>query len=188
MEIQIQALGCGFTGSIRAVDLTFALRVYVNQLLIEEKSMKKVVFTLLAVISLLSTALAHEHHPPHQGILIVLGEEFAHLELVFDNTTGTLTAYSLDGEAENAVPLTQTEIVFKLTPPGGAPFDLPLRAVKNVLTGETVGNTSQFSGQSDSLKGLIKFSGTITSVTTRGQSFKDVRFAFPEGNDNDKTK
>ena len=45
----------------------------------------------------------HEHVAPHGGALVELGEELAHLELVHDPTTGTLTAYVLDGEAEQAV-------------------------------------------------------------------------------------
>ena len=43
----------------------------------------------------------HEHHAPHHGALEVLGDEFAHVELVLDEKTGRLTAYVLDGEAEN---------------------------------------------------------------------------------------
>ncbi len=150
--------------------------------------MKKIIFTLLATIALVSNALAHEHHPPHKGILIVLGEEFAHLELVLDSTTGTLSAYSLDGEAENAIPLTHSEIVFKITPLNGTQFDLPLKAVENPLTGETIGNTSEFKEQSDALKGVTKFAGVITAVKSKGQDFKDVVFDFPEGNDHDEDK
>ncbi len=148
--------------------------------------MKKVLLTLLISIGLLSNAFAHEHHPPHKGVLIVLGEEFAHLELVLDPSVGSLTAYSLDGEAENAVPLTQTEIVFRIEPKNGkTTFDLPLKAVENPLTGETVGSTSEFTAQTDALKGLDKFKGTITAVNTKGQDFKDVAFDYPEGNDHD---
>lgn len=136
------------------------------------------------IFSFEGQALAHEHHPPHHGVLIVLGEEFAHLEFVLDNVTGTLTAYSLDGEAENAVPLTQSQIIFKIHPKNRKlDFDLPLKALENPLTGETAGNTSQFAAQSDSLKGLDKFTGTIEVVNTKGQNFKEVSFDYPEGND-----
>ncbi len=151
--------------------------------------MQKIIFTFLAVVGLISNVFAHEHHPPHQGVLIVLGEEFAHLELVLDGTGGTLSAYSLDGEAENAVPLVQPEIVFKITPKNGAPaFDLALKAVENPLTGETPGNTSEFRAQTDQLKSLTKFFGAISAVNTKGQDFKNVSFDFPEGNDRDEKK
>lgn len=149
---------------------------------------KKIFFTLLIIFGFISVTLAHEHHPPHKGVLIVLGDEFAHLELAFDNTTGTLTAYSLDGEAENAIALAQKEIVLEITPAGGTPSDLSLKAVENPLTGETVGNTSEFSGQAISLKGAAEFFGVIESITTKGQEFKNISFNFPEGNDHDDKK
>ena len=148
--------------------------------------MERTLLALVFAAALLSTAYAHEHHPPHQGVLIVLGKEFAHLELVLDKTTGTVSAYSLDGEVENAEPLKQAQIVLKITPKnGGAAFDLALKAVENPLTGETVGNTSEFKGQSDALKDLDKFAGVITAISTKGADFKDVAFDFPEGNDHD---
>ena len=151
--------------------------------------MKKIIFVLLAVIALAANAFAHEHHAPHKGVLIVLGEEFAHLELVLDSDTGTLSAYSLDGEAENALPLVQKEILFKISPEKDAPvFELSLKAVENPLTGEVAGNTSEFSAQVDALKGVSKFTGTITEVTTKGQKFRGVSFNYPEGNDHDDDK
>ena len=147
--------------------------------------MRIIAFTLLVVFGFINSTFAHEHHPPHQGVLVVLGEEFAHLELVLDSDKGVLTAYSLDGEAENAIPLDRQELVFKITPAHQASFNLSLKAVENPLTGETVGHTSEFSAQSDSLKGVKNFFAVIDSVTTKGQEFKDVNFGYPEGNDHD---
>ena len=49
------------------------------------------------------TQAHHEHTAPHGGTLVVFGNEFAHIELVLDQTTGKLTAYVLDGEAEKSV-------------------------------------------------------------------------------------
>ncbi len=45
----------------------------------------------------------HEHHPPHGGTPVVLGDEAYHLELVRDPQAGTLQAFLLDGEMENFV-------------------------------------------------------------------------------------
>lgn len=146
--------------------------------------MKKIVFILLVAFAVVSNSYAeHEHHAPHHGTLIVLGEEFAHLELVLDGATGTLSAYSLDGEAENAIPLTQSEIIIKITPQNDEQFDLALKALENPLTGETAGNTSEFKGQSETLKGISKFAGIIRAVVTNGQKFNNVVFDFPEGNE-----
>ncbi len=151
--------------------------------------MKKIMITLIVLLGLLTNVYAaHEHHAPHKGLLIVLGEEFAHLELVFDSSTGSLTAYSLDGEAENAISLSVTEIDFQITPPGGQMFNLSLKAVENPLTGETIDQTSQFGAQTDLLKGLTEFHVVITEITTKGQTFKNIAFDYPEGNDHDEDK
>ena len=77
---------------------------------------RKIAVALLTVLFVALQASAHEHHPPHKGTLVEFGEEFAHLELVLDPATGKLTAYALDGEAEKAVRLKQTEIVVETAP------------------------------------------------------------------------
>ena len=106
-----------------------------------------------------------------------------------DERTGDLSAYVLDEEAENSIHLTQHAIVVKIMPVNGAPFDLSLQAVENPLTGETAGNTSEFRGQADALRGAVKFAGIIAAVNMKEQDFKAVAFDFPEGNeyDNDTT-
>src|ERR1039457_5448401 len=45
----------------------------------------------------------HEHHPPHGGTPVELGEEEYHVELVRDAAAGKLQAFVLDGELENFV-------------------------------------------------------------------------------------
>lgn len=122
----------------------------------------------------------HEHHAPHGGALVVLGEEVAHVELVLDPATGELRAYSLDGEAEKAVPLAQSEIVVSLTKPA---VRVQLTAQASELTGEKAGNTSEFAGSNPALKNLPEFDGKLLRVDTLGQSFRDVSFNFPRGNE-----
>jgi hypothetical protein len=129
----------------------------------------------------------HEHAAPHGGTLVELGEEFAHLEILLDASTGTLTAYALDGEAERAVRLTQSSIALSLTPPvlsavegpGGLPNQVTLTGVSNALTGETAADTSQFSATVPALKGITAFEGSIKAVVVRGQQFHDVAFRYP---------
>lgn len=122
----------------------------------------------------------HEHSAPHGGTLVELGEEFAHLEIVLDAATGKLTAFALDGEAENAVRLKQPEIEITIVNPATV---VKLSGVANSLTGETASDTSEFAGQSDALKGAASFDGVIRAVTIKGQSFKGVTFNFPKGHD-----
>lgn len=132
----------------------------------------------------------HEHTAPHGGTLVVLGEEFAHLELVLDPGAGSLTGYILDGEAENAVRIGQEYIEIKMNdslPPGGGSdrsgYVLILKAVSNVLTGETAGDTSEFTVRSDRLKGVRKFDAVISAIEIKGRAFRNVGFRFPEGNE-----
>ncbi|MEM7412808.1 MAG: hypothetical protein AAF430_21425 [Myxococcota bacterium] len=125
----------------------------------------------------------HHHVAPHGGTLVVLGEEFAHLELVVDRKTGAMTAYVLDGEAERGVAISQTLLEIDAAPSGGDPFTVQLAPVENVLTGETSGNTSQFAGEADPLKTLRRFEGEVRQIEVRGQRFEAVAFRFPEGNE-----
>ena len=126
----------------------------------------------------------HEHTAPHDGTLVVFGDEFAHIEFVLDQTTGKLTGYVLDGEAEKPVRLSQKTIELK-TRQEDTQFDftLQLSGVANVLTGETEGDTSQFATQSDALKGASEFHAEIVSIAIKGQMFTSIDFEFPEGNE-----
>ena len=131
----------------------------------------------------------HEHTAPHGGTLVVLGDEFAHLELVLDPEYGTLRGYVLDGEAENPVRLEQENIEIRIAVPdtaGNVPaseLPLGLSAVYNILTGEKKGDTSEFAVRSEKLKGLKQFSAVITAITVKGREFQEVEFRFPEGNE-----
>ena len=119
----------------------------------------------------------------------MLGDEFAHLELVLDPEEGTLRGYVLDGEAENPVRLDQPDIEIRIAVPDAAgnayASELPLRlsAVYNILTGEKKGDTSEFTVRSDRLKGLKQFGAVITAITVKGREFQEVGFRFPEGNE-----
>lgn len=126
----------------------------------------------------------HEHIAPHGGTLVVLGDEFAHIEFVLDPTTGKLTGYVLDGEAEKPARLLQKTIQLKVhREDNGADFTLQLSAIANVLTGETEGDSSQFEAQSDALKGASEFQAEIVSIEIMGQMFTHIDFEFPEGNE-----
>jgi hypothetical protein len=119
------------------------------------------------------TASSHTHHhtAPRGGTLVELGDEFAHLEFVFDAGAGRLTAYVLDGEAERGVRIAQDAIVLRLDATGEA---IRLEPVAGVLTGETVGDTSQFEAVSPALAGARQIVGVVEAVTVRGQAFQNV--------------
>lgn len=115
----------------------------------------------------------HAHRAPHGGALVELGEHAYNLELVRDAASGKLTAYVLDGHAENFVRI-QAPSIELVAVTGGERKPLTLRAVANPATGETVGDTSQFEAQADWLKSTSEFAGTIPSVEIRGTRFQNV--------------
>jgi hypothetical protein len=148
--------------------------------------MKTMAMGILALV-LSAMAVAHEHKAPHGGTLIEFGEEFAHLELVLDKE-GKLNGYVLDGEAEKAQRVKQKEIEIKISSVEGKEQSIAvkLKAVANVLTGESEGDTSEFSASVPALKDVKKFEGVVNALTVKGKDFKDVKFKFPEGNEEGK--
>ena len=146
---------------------------------------------ILALILSLAAAVAwagedhHEHKAPHGGTLVELGEHFAHLELVLDATTGTLTAYVLDHEAEKSVRLKRGEIAATIANVDQKKdsFDLKLLAVANVLTGETESDSSEFASRAEQLKDAKAFTLTIKALTIKGKQLTNVEAQFPAGNE-----
>ncbi|HXX93464.1 MAG TPA: hypothetical protein VEN81_07505 [Planctomycetota bacterium] len=125
---------------------------------------------------------AHGHRAPHGGALVELGQEFGHVEVVLDPVSGTLTGYMLDGEAEGPVRLEEKSLALGITC-GPSSFTLRMDAVGNPLTGETPGNSSQFQGQSDRLKGQKEFEAVLESVVFRGRPFSKIAFGYPRGHE-----
>ena len=158
-----------------------------------KRSMALTVFAFALTLAF-ATLRAHEHHAPHKGTLIEFGEEFAHLELVIDQATGKVSAYVLDGEAEKAVRIVQEEIELKIVAAhtaGAGPltdFSVILKAQASVLSGEKVGDTSEFAGQNDMLKNLPIFDGAVAKITVKGKTFESVKFNFPKGNEEEPKK
>ena len=120
----------------------------------------------------------HVHKAPHGGTLVELGEHAYNLELVRDNAGGKLTAYVLDGHAENFVRIKAPTIEL-IAMPGGKFTPVSLKAVANTTTGETVGDTSQFEAQADWLKTADDFAGIVT-VEVRGTKFEKVSYELPK--------
>ena len=119
----------------------------------------------------------HVHIPPHGGFPVILGNEVFHLEFVLDSSAGSLTAYVLDGHMDRFVRIEAPEFSVAATAIG-TNQTLLFRAVANSATGETVGQTAQFSAQADWLKTTRQFAGTIPEINIRGRSFTNVVFQF----------
>lgn len=121
---------------------------------------------------------AHVHTAPRGGALVVLAEETAHVEVLLDADSGRLSLYVLGPHAETPVRVAQESLEVQLTV-GGAETTVTLPAVGSELTGETVGDTSEFSANLDVLKGVEGFQGTITRISARGTTYEGVSFTYP---------
>jgi len=120
----------------------------------------------------------HEHHPPHGGTPVMLGDEIYHLEFLLDPAIGQLSAYVLDGEMEDFIrsAAPSFEIVVTL---GKEKCPLLLHAVANSATGETVGDRSFFETSAEWLKPAKDFDALLTKLEVRGTTFTNIAFNFP---------
>lgn len=115
---------------------------------------------------------------PHGGTLVKLGTA-GQLEFVHDPSSGLLTAYVLDAAGHVTTRIPAKAITVEATPAGGKAVSVALTSTANGLTGDTVGNSSQFGGTAASLRGVTAFAGVVKDATVAGQSFKDVAFSYP---------
>jgi len=120
----------------------------------------------------------HVHEAPRGGALVVLREEGTHVELLADSATGHLSLVVLGAHAEKPIRIAQPTIALTLDV-AGEPLPVVLDAVASELSGETVGDTSEFAAVIDALKGVGTFSGSIASVTVRGETYTDLGFSYP---------
>jgi hypothetical protein len=120
----------------------------------------------------------HVHVAPHGGALVELGDHIANLELVLDPATGKLTGYMLDAHAENPLPIAQPEIEItidaeKLDDAGKQTMvSVPLK-----LTAKSEGEkkeASEFTAQSDELKAVNHFHGSIPVIETPEKKFEKI--------------
>lgn len=124
----------------------------------------------------------HHHEPPHGGIPVVLGDEAFHLELLHDAENGQLKVYLLDGHMENFVRIKAEAFTIKADVDGEV-TDLVFNAQASNATGETVGDSSLFIAENEFLKTATKFKAIIPELVIGEQTFSNVEFPFPEGND-----
>ena len=120
----------------------------------------------------------HTHSAPRGGVLVVLAEETAHVEVLLDADSGHLSLYVLGPHAETPVRVTQQTLSLTLQVAGGE-HRVTLPAVASELTGETVGDSSEFSAVVEALRGVQVFTGTIDEVSARGTTYSDVAITYP---------
>lgn len=124
----------------------------------------------------------HGHQPKNGGHLIEVGQHEFNLEVLRDAAAGRLTVWLLDAHAENYVRVAATQLDLEVTA-GGTLRNLSLQAVANAATGEKVGDTSQFDGTADWLKGAGSLSVRVPKLSLRGKAFDGLSFEFPPRDD-----
>lgn len=115
----------------------------------------------------------HAHTAPHGGVLAEVGEHAYNIEFLRDAANGKLSAYILDGHAENFIRIKATGFEALVTF-NGEKRPLAFKAVGNPATGETAGDTSQFDAQADWLKSASTLEITIATLEIRGTAFKSI--------------
>lgn len=120
----------------------------------------------------------HVHTAPHGGLLVEVGDHAYNLELLLDAPAGRLTAWVLDGHAENFVRIRAASLEL-LASVGTERRPLTLVALANSATGETVGDTAQFEAQAEWLKSTTRFDGLVPALEIRGTNHGPIKFQFP---------
>ena len=123
----------------------------------------------------------HRHVAPRGGTPVVLGREACHLEFVLDPVAGKLSVYVLDGKMGKIIRVKAATFEFAGGLDGGGRL-LPLHAVPNAATGETVGDTSQFEAQAHWLKTAATFDARLTGLEIRGPNYT-AGLNYPRGHD-----
>jgi len=114
---------------------------------------------------------------------VEVGDHGANLEVLLKDTT--LTVYLLDAHAENPVRVAVEQIAINVTPAGRTKaLNVSLKAVANDLTGEKVGDTSQFQATVPGLASVVEFEAVIPELTLRGSTFKNIEFDFATASHN----
>jgi hypothetical protein len=126
------------------------------------------------------SAGAVPNRAPHGGSLVRLGDDVAYLEFVLDPSSGNLTAYVLQGDAWRSQQLPAPGIDLRVTPPGRPAVAVTLEPMANALTGERVGDTSQFAAVVPGLEGQTNFTAVVVKADIKGNVIGDVSFTYPQ--------
>jgi len=126
----------------------------------------------------------HDHTAKHGGALAPIGDHFAHVEVLVEDAT--MTIWVTGAEAQRPVRVPDASLTVTCTPTdGGEAFTVTCHAAANELSGETVGDTSQFTGEHERLAATKTFDGVIATITVKGTPQNNVTFSYPGGEKHD---
>ena len=123
----------------------------------------------------------HHHEPPHGGAGVTLGNEAAHIEFLVNGEAGTVTVWFYKPHMANflRMKLESFEVLAKRK---GEDAKLVFEAKANPVTGETVGDTSEFLAKADWLSDASTFDAVLPEITVLGKVYRNVAFNYPKGN------
>lgn len=125
---------------------------------------------------------AHHHTAPNGGTLVEIGDHSGNLEFKFNRKKGLLKVWLLDGCAENYVRSDQKEFAIQLISRHldgeheQSMLTLKLKAKANLLTGETLGDTSLFQIKDKRLKNAKRIKGMVPELIYKDATFKQLYF------------
>tara|TARA_R110002126_G_scaffold60156_6_gene156911 strand:- start:3706 stop:4290 length:585 start_codon:yes stop_codon:yes gene_type:complete len=120
--------------------------------------------------------IGEAHQPQHVGgFLVAASDHVANVEIVPNFEKGEMQVFLYDGCVEKSVRSEQAEIPITLQLADG-PREFVAMAQANELTGETVGDTSEFLVKDDALKGAKHVTGTIQEVHFLGARYTNLAF------------
>lgn len=132
-----------------------------------------------------------EYEAPHGGLLVVLGEHRAHLEIVLDHEAGEVIVYVLGPEAETPLWINQPHLAMRIIPiklnkekheeliySVGEAMHVQLEPVP--AAGEQHKGTWRFHKKRDVFEDLLKFEGIVEKIPLKKRTFKHITFYYPE--------
>jgi len=113
----------------------------------------------------------HPSHGPHGGVLIELGNDEYHGELVHDEEAGTVTINVLDGSATQTLPIEASKVKINVVA-DGQPAQYSLAASPEESDPE--GLSSRFVSSDEKLVGQLHEDGTVGTLvlTIKGKSYR----------------
>jgi len=125
------------------------------------------------------SAEGHVHAAPHGGVLSAVGDHAAQLELLVEPAAQRVRLFVLDGCAEAPIRVSHPTLEVRWSAEDGAAQVLTLQAVESALTGERVGDTSEFRGDLPAGFADKAVTAVVPEITIRGVRFEDVALEMP---------
>jgi hypothetical protein len=120
----------------------------------------------------------HEHNAPNGGVLVELGEEFAHLEFVNDNVNNKIICYVYDGSLSSGLKAKQSNLTAEIL--GEKENNLiTFKAVVNELANDTADSSSQYEADFKFEKGK-KINLRIRKIVLKNIIFENIEASLME--------